>query len=162
MTAPLSKVGLRYAISVVAPTLALAFSVMACGPSSVSSAVSDVGDPVPAQDFVGHWAGVDVKIEEASGAFTLTPNDQGGGILISDAGNGLAVRVVSATGSQSPVLTGRLRVDTVAFSVPAPGGTSTEWDVQIVDPTTSKALLQVGGDSTGSYDLEQVVAIPTD
>jgi hypothetical protein len=52
-------------------------------------------------------------------------------------------------------------VDTLSFSVPDASGTPVTWDIQIPDPTTQKALLQVSSDASMSYDLEKVSPVPT-
>jgi len=52
-------------------------------------------------------------------------------------------------------------VDTLSFSVPSSSGWPVRWDVQIVDPTTGKALLHAGGDTNNTWDLEKVTQVPT-
>jgi hypothetical protein len=149
----------------VVAALACAFALAACGPSSVGSGASDVGNSIPQADFVGGWSGTEVMIDGAwngtTGTFAVTPGNQGGGILIAQTGGGLTAQLVGNSGSQTPAFPATLQVDTVSFSVPGTSGTPVTWDVQIVDPATGKALLQIGGDARGSWDLEKVTQIPT-
>jgi hypothetical protein len=149
----------------VVAALACALALAACGPSSVGSGASDVGNSVPQADFVGSWSGTDVMIDGAwsgtTGTFAVTPGNQGGGIVIAQTVGGLTAQLVGNSGSQSPAFPTTLQVDTLSFSVPAASGAPVTWDVQIVDPATGKALLQIGGDTSHTWDLEQVTQIPT-
>jgi hypothetical protein len=102
----------------------------------------------------GAWSGT-------TGTFAVTPGNQGGGIVIAQTVGGLTAQLVGNSGSQSPAFPTTLQVDTLSFSVPAASGAPVTWDVQIVDPATGKALLQIGGDTSHTWDLEQVTQIPT-
>ena len=136
-----------------------------CGSSSVTYSIADAGSAIPAKDFVGNWSGTDVTIagtwRGTSGDFAVTPAGQGGGITVTQTSAGLSAQIVGNGGSTTPPLPATLQVGTLSFSVPAASGAPVVWDVQIIDPTTGKALLQVGGDITNTWDLEQVTAIPT-
>ena len=136
-----------------------------CSSSSVTSSIADVGSAIPAKDFVGNWSGTDVVIDGTwsgtNGDFAVTPAGQGGGIAVTQTSAGLSAQIVGNSGSTTPPLPAALRVDTLSFSVPAASGAPVAWDIQVVDPTTGKALLQVGGHITNTWDLEQVRAIPT-
>lgn len=144
---------------------ALRATLVACGPSSVTSGAADIGNAVPAQDFVGDWAGADFMIDGTwdgtSGTFTVFPGNQGGGIVIAQTASGLTAQFVGTSGTSTPAFPAMLHVDTLSFSVPDASGTPVTLDVQIVDPTSNMALLQVGTDSADSWDLEQVPQIPT-
>jgi hypothetical protein len=149
----------------VATVLTTMAGLAGCGSSSLTSSIADVGNAIPAKDFVGNWSGTDVSIDGTwsgtSGDFAVTPAGQGGGIVITQTSAGLSAQIVGNSRSTTPPLPATLHVDTLSFSVPAASGAPVVWDVQIIDPTTGKALLQVGGDITNTWDLEQVAAIPT-
>ena len=67
----------------------------------------------------------------------------------------------SAGGPRSSAFHAPARVAALSFSAPAPSGAGVTWGLQIVDPATGEALLQVGGDTHSSWDLERVTQIPT-
>ena len=140
-------------------------AVAGCGSSSVVSGAGDVGNAVPPHDFVGDWTSPDVMIDGtwngSTGTFTLTPGSLGGGIAIAQSGGGLTATLVGNSGTQTTAFPATVTVDTLSFSVPDASGGSVVWDVQIPDPATGKALLQVGADSSTTWDLEQVSPIPT-
>jgi hypothetical protein len=153
------------AVLAVAAALGCIVLLPACGASSVGSGTSDVGNSIPQADFVGSWSGTDVMIDGTwsgtTGTFAVTPGNQGGGILIAQTGSGLTAQLVGNSGTQTPAFPAVLQVDTLSLSVPAASGAPVTWDVQIVDPATGKALLQIGGDTSNTWDLVQVSQIPT-
>jgi len=144
---------------------ALALSAAACNSSSVTSGAADLGNPVPAKDFAGSWTSTVAQIDGTwngtTGTFTVSPNNIGGGIVIAQNGTSLTAQLIGNGGSSTPPFAAIITVDTLSFSVPEASGTPVTWDVQIADPTSQKALLQVGSDSSTSYDLEKVSPIPT-
>jgi hypothetical protein len=145
--------------------VALAFTAMGCSSSSVVSGAADVGNAVPAKDFVGSWTSTVAQIDGTwngtTGTFTVSPNNIGGGIVVAQSGNSLTAQLIGNGGSSTPAFRTVVTVDTLSFSVPDASGSPVTWDVQIPDPTSQKALLQVGPDSSTSYDLEKVSPIPT-
>jgi len=145
--------------------LALALSAAACSSSSVVSGAADVGNAVPAKDFVGSWTSTVAQIDGTwngtTGTFTVSPSNLGGGIVIAQKGSSLTAQLVGNGGSSTPAFPAVINVDTLSFSVPNQSGSPVTWDVQIPDPTAQKALLQVSSDSSTSYDLEKVSPIPT-
>ena len=144
---------------------ALALSAAACGGSSVVSGVGDLGNAVPAKDFVGSWTSTVAQIDGTwsgtTGTFTVSPNNLGGGVVIAQSGTALTAQLIGNGGSSTPAFPAVITVDTLSFSVPDASGSPVAWDIQIPDPTTRKALLQVSSDASTSYDLEKVSPIPT-
>jgi hypothetical protein len=143
----------------------LALSAAACSSSSVVSGAGDVGNAVPAKDFVGSWTSTAAQIDGTwngtTGTFTVSPNNIVGGIVIAQSGTSLTAQLIGNGGSSTPAFAATITVDTLSFSVPDASGSPVTWDVQIPDPATQKALLQVSSDSSTSYDLEKVSPIPT-
>ena len=143
----------------------LASTAVACGSSSVVSGAGDVGNAVPAKDFVGSWtstvAQIDGTWKGTTGTFTVSPNNLGGGVVIAQSGTALTAQLIGNGGSSTPAFPTTITVDTLSFSVPDASGTPVTWDIQIPDPTTQKALLQVSSDASMSYDLEKVSPVPT-
>ncbi len=144
---------------------ALVFTAVACSSSSVVSGAGDLGNAVPAKDFVGSWSPTMTQIDGTwngtTGTFNVSTNNLGGGIVIAQTGSSLTAQLVGNGGTSTPAFPAAITVDTLSFSVPNPSGSPVTWDVQIPDPTAEKALLQVGSDSSTTYDLEKVSQIPT-
>ena len=166
MTRPCGRASRAYLIAACALVFAaLALSAAACNSSSVVSGTADVGNAVPAKDFVGSWTSTVAQIDGTwngtTGTFTVSPNNIGGGIVIAQTGNSLTAQLIGNGGSSTPAFRAVITVDTLSFSEPDASGSPVTWDVQIPDTTTQKALLQLGTDSSTSYDLEQVSPIPT-
>jgi hypothetical protein len=136
---------------------------------SLTSSVADIGNSVPAKDFVGNWTGTDMTIDGTwygtYGVFSVAAASQGGGIVVAQTSSGLTAQIVGASGaagSTGPAFPATLHVDTLSFTVPAQSGAGQVWDLQLIEPSSGTGLLQVNGDATQSWNMEQVPQIPVD
>jgi hypothetical protein len=150
---------------VLAAAVAAALLLPACGTKQeLQKVTGEVGNPVPAADFIGNWAPTEIAIDGewngATGTFDVNVGSQGGGFIVTQGAKGLEVTVVASSGVETTPLPATLEVDTITFVVPGPSGGGQTWHLSIPDPSaTGAAQMELG--SSAVWDLEKVDQIPT-